>query len=274
MEIYLIRHGTTKWNAEFRLQGKTNTPLDELGLEMARQTGVRFRELGITFDRIYSSPLRRAYNTARLAVGLPMLAGKVPVETGSVTERISIPRTETENGTGIQTVIGCEVDIIRDARLEELGFGRQEGKNTLEMLKDEDLPFRYFKDDPPKYDTLADSVGAESLTALCERTAEFLRDVVERPCSEMTGRTGVNPGPEEDRMPRRILISGHGACNKGLMMHIRGDRDLADFWTGGLQMNCGVDRIDYDPETGEYTVLETGRIYYPEDLAANFRNLP
>ena len=235
MEIYLIRHGTTKWNAEFRLQGKTNTPLDELGLEMARQTGIRFRELGITFDRVYSSP---PYNTARLAVGLPMLTGDVPVETGSVTE------------------IGSAVEIIRDARLEELGFGQQEGKNTLEMLKDESLPFRYFKDDPPKYDILTESVGAESLTALCRRTAEFLREVV-----------------EQANLPRRILISGHGACNKALLMHIRGDRDLANFWTGGLQRNCGVDRIEYDPETGKYTVLEIGRIYYPEDLAANFRNL-
>ena len=238
MEIYLIRHGTTKWNAEFRLQGKTNTPLDELGLEMARQTGIRFRELGITFDRVYSSPLRRAYNTARLAVGLPMLTGDVPVETGSMTE------------------IGSAVEIIRDARLEELGFGQQEGKNTLEMLKDENLPFRYFKDDPPKYDILTESVGAESLTALCRRTAEFLREVV-----------------EQANLPRRILISGHGACNKALLMHIRGDRDLANFWTGGLQRNCGVDRIEYDPETGKYTILETGRIYYPEDLAANFKNL-
>ena len=256
MEIYLIRHGTTKWNAEFRLQGKTNTPLDELGLEMARQTGIRFRELGITFDRVYSSPLRRAYNTARLAVGLPMLTGDVPVETGSVTERVSIPKAESQTGIEPEQEIENTVNIIRDARLEELGFGQQEGKNTLEMLKDESLPFRYFKDDPPKYDTLTESVGAESLTALCRRTAEFLREVV-----------------EQANLPRRILISGHGACNKALLMHIRGDRDLANFWTGGLQRNCGVDRIEYDPETGKYTILETGRIYYPEDLAANFKNL-
>ena len=150
------------------------------------------------------------------------------------------------------------------------------------MLKDENLPFRYFKDDPPKYDTLTESVGAESLTALCKRTAEFLREVVELPVAERTGTASVSTGSAEhvdheespeERMPRRILISGHGACNKALLMHIRGDRDLANFWTGGLQRNCGVDRIEYDPETGKYTVLETGRIYYPEDLAANFKNL-
>ena len=112
MEIYLIRHGTTKWNAEFRLQGKTNTPLDELGLEMARQTGIRFRELGITFDRVYSSPLRRAYNTARLAVGLPMLTGDVPVETGSVTERVSIPKAESQTGIEPEQEIENTVNII------------------------------------------------------------------------------------------------------------------------------------------------------------------
>ena len=124
---------------------------------------------GITFDRVYSSPLRRAYNTARLAVGLPMLTGDVPVETGSVTERVSIPKAESQTGIEPEQEIENTVNIIRDARLEELGFGQQEGKNTLEMLKDENLPFRYFKDkyqlsDSPQFDTKESSWTKSSPT--------------------------------------------------------------------------------------------------------------
>ena len=230
MEIYLIRHGTTAWNAAFRLQGKTDTPLDPLGIEMARCTGERFRELGITFDRVYSSPLSRAYRTAELVAG--------------------------------------RVDITTDPRLEELGFGIQEGRCIRDLGPDESVPFRFFKNDPVQYDRLAPTVGAESLTALCERTGDFLREVVE-------GRrniSGRNAGEEARKLPDRILISAHGACNKGLLMHIRGDGDLSNFWEGGLQPNCGVDLIVYDPETGIYTVTGAGRIYYPEELLQRFRN--
>ena len=67
--IYLIRHGRTSQNLEKRLQGRSDLPLDETGVEQARRLGEFFRAQGVSFDRVLSSPLRRAVQTARLAAG-------------------------------------------------------------------------------------------------------------------------------------------------------------------------------------------------------------
>ncbi len=67
--LYIVRHGQTKQNREKRLQGRSDLPLDETGEAQAAALGRLFREKGIRFDRVISSPLRRAVQTARLAAG-------------------------------------------------------------------------------------------------------------------------------------------------------------------------------------------------------------
>ena len=66
MTIYLIRHGETDWNRQHRFQGSNDIPLNENGLAVARETAVGMAEAGLTFHRIYSSPLSRAYETAKI----------------------------------------------------------------------------------------------------------------------------------------------------------------------------------------------------------------
>ncbi len=63
-KIVFIRHGETEWNAESRLQGQLDVGLSELGLEQAAilKEGMKNR----SFHRIYSSPLKRALDTARI----------------------------------------------------------------------------------------------------------------------------------------------------------------------------------------------------------------
>ncbi len=75
MELYIIRHGETAWNSEKRLQGRSNTELNEYGIELAEITGRALQN--VTFDRIFSSPLKRAYQTAELIRG----SRNVPIET-------------------------------------------------------------------------------------------------------------------------------------------------------------------------------------------------
>ena len=60
--VLLARHGESDWNAERRWQGHADRPLSERGRGQARALGERLRH--IELDAIYSSDLRRAYETA------------------------------------------------------------------------------------------------------------------------------------------------------------------------------------------------------------------
>ena len=67
--IYIIRHGQTALNKTRALQGRSDNPLNETGVEQARAVGAWFREQGIAFTQIFTSPLVRAVQTAHLAAG-------------------------------------------------------------------------------------------------------------------------------------------------------------------------------------------------------------
>jgi len=62
MKLYCARHGKTDWNGLDRVQGRTDNPLNEEGIEQARRLGEACRDLSI--DLIISSPMIRAYTTA------------------------------------------------------------------------------------------------------------------------------------------------------------------------------------------------------------------
>lgn len=61
-EVYLIRHGETHWNKEARFQGRTDIPLNEKGKLQAEILSEYLSKEN--FDFIYSSPLKRALETA------------------------------------------------------------------------------------------------------------------------------------------------------------------------------------------------------------------
>lgn len=61
-ELILIRHGETDWNAEQRIQGHLDIPLNQVGSEQAEALGKRFE--GIDIDVLVSSDLSRAMQTA------------------------------------------------------------------------------------------------------------------------------------------------------------------------------------------------------------------
>lgn len=73
MRLCLVRHGETAWNAEQRMQGHKDLPLNPEGLEQAEQAARRF--LGMKVAAIYSSDLLRACQTATpiaAALNLPI----------------------------------------------------------------------------------------------------------------------------------------------------------------------------------------------------------
>lgn len=88
-KLYIMRHGKTEWNAERKLQGRTDIPLNAEGRQMARSAAKECAD--IPFDICFCSPLIRARQTAEIAL----------------------------EGRG--------VPIICDERLTEMGFGKYEG---------------------------------------------------------------------------------------------------------------------------------------------------
>lgn len=64
LQVYLVRHGETVWNAERRIQGQSDSPLTEKGEQQAWQVGERVKNLGIT--HIIASDLGRTRRTAEI----------------------------------------------------------------------------------------------------------------------------------------------------------------------------------------------------------------
>lgn len=65
-KIYLVRHGQNADNVNGILNGHRDESLTELGMSQALTTARHIKELGLTFDVVYSSPLIRAYKTAEI----------------------------------------------------------------------------------------------------------------------------------------------------------------------------------------------------------------
>ncbi|MBZ0314560.1 histidine phosphatase family protein [Clostridium sp. LQ25] len=61
--IMLIRHGETEWNILGKFQGSTDIPLSNEGIRQAFMLKERLKS---DFDYIFSSPLKRAYETAKI----------------------------------------------------------------------------------------------------------------------------------------------------------------------------------------------------------------
>ncbi|MBS3908220.1 MAG: alpha-ribazole phosphatase [Actinobacteria bacterium] len=97
MRLYLIRHGETKLNKEFRFIGRTDPALSEQGESQARALAERLADEDIS--AIYASDLLRATQTASIIAG--------------------------DSG----------VDVIANASLREIDFGDWEGLSYNEIME-------------------------------------------------------------------------------------------------------------------------------------------
>lgn len=90
--IYIVRHGQTDWNVEGRYGGRIDIPINETGVEQAKKVREKIKD--IKFDKVFSSPLIRAYKTAQII---------------------------------------CDNEILKDERLMERSNGDLEGKLKTEI---------------------------------------------------------------------------------------------------------------------------------------------
>ena len=127
--LALVRHGQTDWNAQRRLQGSTDIPLNDVGRGQARDAVAALS--GYEWDAIVSSPLSRAAETANLiAAGLGLgVDRRVP----DLAERSFGPAEGMQNGP--------ELDALRipggfrGAESEDEAASR--GLASLEALAEE-----------------------------------------------------------------------------------------------------------------------------------------
>ena len=134
--LYIMRHGKTEWNELHKLQGRTDIPLNEAGRLMAKAAHDEY--MHVHFDRCFSSPLKRAKETAEIVLQ------------------------------------GRNVPIKTDDRLVEMSFGEYEGLENSFLIPD--CPINVLFQDPASYTESAG--GAETFEELFARAESFLSEAV------------------------------------------------------------------------------------------------
>lgn len=138
LNLYIMRHGETDWNKQGLIQGSSDIDLNAYGRELAEKTRDGFAKDGISFDRLYCSPLHRAVETAEI-----------------VNEKQHLP-------------------ILQDERIKEMSFGKYEGHSLKALARsDENLQNCFSK--PSLY--RPDPTG-ESFTHLLDRAENFLTEEI------------------------------------------------------------------------------------------------
>ncbi len=141
---YFVRHGQTDWNAEGRLQGQADTPLNALGRRQAAQNGRRLAELiaaPVGFDFV-ASPMLRTRETMELARG----------------------------------AMGLDPAAYRtDPSLVEMNFGEWQGFTFFELERR--APGAERARDLDKWDFRPPGEGAESYQMLLERVRPFFESL-------------------------------------------------------------------------------------------------
>jgi len=132
--ILLVRHGATEWSVAGRHTGRTDIALTDLGVEQAVQAGPLIHQLlRGTVPLVFTSPLRRAADTAALAM----------------------PHHEVE----------------QVAALMEYDYGAYEGLTSSEILRDDPNFDLFGVGCPGGENVLQVSARCDSFVAKLERTA-------------------------------------------------------------------------------------------------------
>lgn len=232
--IYIIRHGQTDMNKKRVLQGRSDYPLNGDGVAQAEEAREVFRAAGISFDRIWSSPLQRAVQTAVIAAG-----GSLPQE-----------------GDGDAAL---QVPIETDERLLEMDYGPYEGTSLLDPSPEIMEFFSDFTRNPAPE-------GMEPLDEVVQRLGSFLEDLRARACSKETAGEAAASAAEDSATedsaaeasaePLSILISTHAIAMKGALEYLSPDSG-GSYWAKHIA-NCEV----------YVSRLKDGRFSVPEPMAA------
>lgn len=232
--LILLRHGESDWNQKNLFTGWVDVDLTEKGRAEAVRGGQLLVEQGVLPDVLYTSLLRRAINTANLAL--------------DTADRHWIP-------------------VHRDWRLNERHYGALQGLDkaaTKEKYGEEQfMAWRRSYDTPPppiekgsEFSQDADpryaDIGGGPLT-------ECLKDVVTRfvPYYEAT----IVPDLQADKT---VLIVAHGNSLRALVKYLDG---MSDEEIVGLNIPTGIP-LRYDLDENLKPLVPGGEYLDPEAAAA------
>ena len=232
--LILLRHGNSVWNQQNLFTGWVDVDLSDLGRQEAQRAGELLAQSGLKPDLLYTSRLKRAINTAHIAL--------------NAADR-------------------SWIDVKRDWRLNERHYGALQGKDKAQTLAEYGAEqfqiWRRSFDVPPP--PIADD--ADFSQAHDERYAdlasipktECLKDVLERmmPLWENEISKDILAG-------RTILITAHGNSLRALVKHLDGisDEDIAE-----LNIPTGIPLL-YKLDSNLKPIVAGGEYLDPEAAAA------
>jgi 2,3-bisphosphoglycerate-dependent phosphoglycerate mutase len=233
--LILLRHGNSTWNQENRFTGWVDVDLSDQGRTEAKRAGQLLAESGLKPDLLYTSRLKRAINTANIALA------------------------EAERSW---------IDVKRDWRLNERHYGDLQGKDKAETLaqygpeqfqiwrRSFDVPPPPISDDS-EYSQANDERYAE-LGANIPKT-ECLKDVLVRmmPLWENEISKDLIAG-------KTVLVTAHGNSLRALVKHLDGisDADIAE-----LNIPTGIPLV-YKLDANFKPLVPGGEYLDPEAAAA------
>jgi 2,3-bisphosphoglycerate-dependent phosphoglycerate mutase len=214
--LVLLRHGESTWNKENRFTGWVDCPLSEEGLEEAHKGGMLLKNEGFTFDKCYTSTLKRAIKTLWI-----------------VLEEMNL----------------MYIPIVNNWRYNERHYGALQGLNKQETVdkhgKDQVLVWRRSYDIPPP-DIEEDSEyfpGNDPMYANVPKEdlprSESLKLTEERFMGEWE-----NVLVPEIKSGKKILIAAHGNTLRALVKNL--DNISSDDITG---LNIPTGKNGGDGET-------------------------
>ena len=226
--LILLRHGESQWNAKNLFTGWVDVDVNEKGAAEAKRGGELLAESGLLPDVVHTSVLRRAINTAQIALG------------------------------------ACDrhwIETKRSWRLNERHYGALQGKDKAATLaefgEEQFMIWRRSYDTPPppidagsEFDNFSDPRYAGVPSEIRPRT-ECLKDVLERALPYWYDE--IVPDLAAGKV---VLVAAHGNSLRAIVKHLdkMGDAEVVS-----LNIPTGIPLLyelndDFTPATvgGQY----------------------
>lgn len=226
-KVVLIRHGQSVYNKEKIFCGWTDVDLTEQGLNEAKEAGRVLKEKGYTFDIAFTSLLKRAIETLKLALN-EMGESNIPIE-------YSWRLNERHYGA-LQGIKHEEMAKIYGK--EKVQEWRRSFKTQPPLLEETDE--RYPGNDPKYKDLMKEEIPrGESLEMTIQRVLPYWESAI----------------VPQIRAGKKVIVSASGNSLRALIKHLDG---VGDDEIVGLEITTG-DPLVY--ELDEVT-LKPLRHYY------------